>query len=187
MAVILNYNIKEGEIMSKTFVFDIETSGLDPKDSEIYCIYLLDSESDVHFLNYSLAKTTKVGQRISQEEYVIKSFFETLKNEDITKLVGFNNILFDAKFITKRAALYNIFIEDFIKIEQVDVRIILNPDPYARGTLHDYARRFKISYSDGMIGSKVREAYENGKHDLIAMHCMEDVKITKQLYNLVRT
>jgi uncharacterized protein YprB with RNaseH-like and TPR domain len=157
-------------------IFDIESTGLIENLFErIICIgiYNLDAEEK------------KVFQ--GEEETILQDFFNYVnscnKLNEPPILIGFNSDSFDLPFIIRRAVIYKKKVPYFINL---DLRKIINGFKYSynrmeKGRLKDWAKALGIPVETSP-GSETFRLYCEGKLDLIAQHCLEDVRITKKIY-----
>ncbi len=147
-------------------VFDIETKNIfeevgsnNPTDLDISVVAIYDSETD----NY---------QSFTQEQF--SKLWPILEKADM--LIGYNSDHFDIPLLDKY------YPGDLTKIKSLDlmreIRAVLGRriklDYIAAGTLG----RTKISH-----GLEAVRWWREGKIDEIAKYCIEDVRITKDLYD----
>ena len=93
------------------FVFDIETTGLDPKTSKIFLIGMKDNRGFIKLLS---------AQNEDEERRMIVEFFETIDQLKPSLVGGYNSAFFDFPFILKRAEILKLNIKKIAKT--------LNPD-----------------------------------------------------------
>ena len=93
------------------FVFDIETTGLDPKSSSIFLIGMKDNRGFLKLLS---------AQNPDEERKMIVEFFKTIDELKPSLIGGYNSAFFDFPFILKRAEILNLNIKKITKT--------LNPD-----------------------------------------------------------
>ena len=93
------------------FVFDIETTGLDPKTSKIFLIGMKDNRGFMKSLS---------AQNEDEERRMIIEFFETIDKLKPSLVGGYNSAFFDFPFILKRAEILKLNIKKIAKT--------LNPD-----------------------------------------------------------
>ena len=145
-------------------ILDIETTGLEPvkSDDRITCISMLKDNYPVTFYG-------------ENEKSILENFWFEVSEDSI--IYTFNGESFDIPFIIARSLKYGIMTK---KIEHVDLRLVINPNRYARGSLNDFARLLglELKSEDGL---EVVKAYKDGDWDLIQNHCKYDVEITKKL------
>lgn len=88
-------------------VFDIETTGLNPKENKIFLIGIKD--------NRGFKKTIPAFGEHGEEMCIIE-FFETIKLLKPTIIAGYNSASFDFPFILKRAELLNLDVKKLTSI-----------------------------------------------------------------------
>ena len=93
------------------FVFDIETTGLDPKTSKIFLIGMKDNRGFLKLLS---------AQNEEEERQMIIEFFNTIDELKPSLVGGYNSAFFDFPFILKRAEILKLNIKKIAKT--------LNPD-----------------------------------------------------------
>ena len=89
------------------FVFDIETTGLDPET----CVIILIGVNDNHGLNETIPAFGEDG-----EKKCIERFFEYIKDLKPTIVAGYNSAFFDWPFILKRAQKLGVDVEGLTQI-----------------------------------------------------------------------
>ena len=89
------------------FVFDIETTGLDPKDNKIILIGVKD--------NRGFKKTIPAFGEDGEKECIIQ-FFESIRELKPTIIGGYNSAFFDWPFILKRAEILGVDVGDLTSI-----------------------------------------------------------------------
>lgn len=92
------------------FVFDIETTGLDPKTSSIFLIGMKDNRGFIHLLS---------AQNEEEERQMIIDFFRVIDTLKPTLIGGYNSAFFDFPFILKRA--------EILKLDIKKIARTLNP------------------------------------------------------------
>lgn len=88
------------------FVFDIETTGLDPKSSSIFLIGMKDNRGFEKVLS---------AENEEEERQLICDFFDTINYLKPTLVGGYNSAFFDFPFIMKRAELLKLDIKKIAK------------------------------------------------------------------------
>lgn len=156
--------------MSKRFIFDIETTGLEPCKDRILCISLLDLEKPEELISL-------YGE---DEKKILTDFWE--KSKDAGTLIGFNSEKFDFQFIFTRSFLLGIKLNPHTFPMQLDLRNIIFPfNKYSKGKLDEIAKAISIDVKteNGMF----MPGYYLAKNwDKIKEHCEEDVIITHKIY-----
>jgi len=93
------------------FVFDIETTGLDPNKCSIFLIGMKDNRGFIKLLS---------AQNEDEERQMIIEFFETIDKLKPSLVGGYNSAFFDFPFILRRAEILKLNIKKIAKT--------LNPD-----------------------------------------------------------
>jgi DNA polymerase elongation subunit (family B) len=88
------------------FVFDIETTGLDPKTSKIFLIGMKDNRGFLKLLS---------AQNEDEERQMIVDFFKTIDDLKPSLIGGYNSAFFDFPFILKRAEILKLNIKKISK------------------------------------------------------------------------
>ena len=161
---------------TRTVCFDSETSGLEPFIHRILCITVLDVDTLV-FTSFCE----------DDEQQLLINFMAHVK--DVKSFIGYNSQSFDAPFILQRCMFYGIKIsKEFLNINnQIDLRkhclgFFLSYNKFQKGKLCQWAEKFGLPV-DTEDGSKMPSLYLKKCWSEIEAHCVEDVKITKALYD----
>ena len=93
------------------FVFDIETTGLDPKTSKMFLIGMRDNRGFLKLLS---------AQNEDEERQMIIEFFNTIDELKPSLIGGYNSAFFDFPFILKRAEILNLNIKKISKTLKAD-------------------------------------------------------------------
>jgi DEAD/DEAH box helicase domain-containing protein len=146
-------------------VFDVETKNTfddvqsnDPADLDISVVCLYDSVEDKYY---------------SFEQHEFKDMWKYFEQADL--LIGFNSEHFDIPLLNKYYA------GDLTKIKHVDI---------LKEIKNSYGRRMKLDQiAEGTLGQKKSghglEAitwWKRGEIDKIKKYCIDDVKLTKEIY-----
>jgi len=155
------------------YIWDIESTGLDPLDSRIVCVSIIDLQTD--------EVKTFIGQ---DEKKVLTEFWERVKGS--VELIGFNSDGFDMPFIIKRSLINHVKTNPDVK--STDIRKSVNGfwfsyNARSRGTLSDWAKILKIPV-ESEAGNAIPLLFVENKFDEIEKHCVEDVTITRKLLEL---
>ena len=120
------------------FIFDIETTGLNPEDSKIILIGIKDNRG----LNKTISAFGEDGERNCIEE-----FFKAIRELKPTIISGYNSAAFDLPFIMKRAEilginiaeLTQIFTADGIKTKEGILKLANEIEPYTQYVLWGFS------------------------------------------------
>jgi len=154
-------------------IFDLESTGLlDELFNRIICICTYDIET----------KETKtfIGE---DEGKILDDFFNYINLLKWPSLVGYNIDSFDIPFIIRRAVINKKRVPRFFNL---DLRKIVNGFKYSynkmeKGRLKDWAAVLGITVNSSP-GSEMFKLYSEKRFDEIEAHCLEDIEITKKLY-----
>lgn len=127
------------------------------------------------------------------EKEILKKFWEHIKSYD--QVITFNGRGFDMPYLIFRSAVCkvrptkNLMGYRYSADNHCD---LLDQFTFygavRKFNLHFYAKALGLSSSKegGMDGSKVDECFRNGQYLDIARYCLEDLKVTGELYNIWR-
>ncbi|HEX7150485.1 MAG TPA: ribonuclease H-like domain-containing protein [Thermoanaerobaculia bacterium] len=127
------------------------------------------------------------------EKQILEKFWQFLGKED--RFISFNGRQFDGPFLMIRSAIHGIV----PKRDLVGYRYKFHPNCDLRealnfnGTINTRQIRFNLdlacktfgiqsSKTEGMDGRSVETLYRAGRHQDIALYCLEDVRATCELY-----
>ena len=127
------------------------------------------------------------------ERQILEKFWEFLDRED--RFISFNGRQFDGPFLMIRSAIQGLppkrdLIGNRYRFHpNCDLREVLN----FNGTINPRQMRFNLdlacksfgiisSKTEGMDGRAVETLYRAGRHEDIAVYCLEDVRATCELY-----
>jgi predicted PolB exonuclease-like 3'-5' exonuclease len=140
--------------------------------------------------------TVKDGNRTmisGTERQILEKFWEFLDKDD--RFISFNGRQFDGPFLMIRSAILGLppkrdLVGNRYRFHpNCDLREVLN----FNGTINPRQMRFNLdlacktfgiasSKTDGMDGRAVETLYRAGRHEDIALYCLEDVRATCELY-----
>lgn len=136
---------------------------------------------------YKLKTKTFVGD---DEKKIVKQFYDFIKKNGYNgcMLAGFNSASFDDILMESRFIKYN-FDESKLfgsRYDNIDIRLLLNSDPKAKGTLDDYLKFFNIgSKFNGYNGASVQNLYNENNWDHIKKYVKEDARLEALLLERV--
>jgi uncharacterized protein YprB with RNaseH-like and TPR domain len=160
-------------------ILDIETTGLNPLYDRITCIGVM-REDDKEVTCFYGEDEKKLLQEFWK---YIENCFGLLSPQWIDppfKVVGFNIIKFDCRFIHIRSMVNNVKATLKLKKYYLDLQYELayfNP-PY--GTLADYLQT--IGETKNGNGTHAIELYRSGDWKHLVEYCKNDVLVTKKLF-----
>lgn len=174
---------------------------LSPFTGRIVAIGVVNAETGRSCAMYEVPGQTEVitqrdGNRTlisGTEKQILEKFWDYLDRAD--RFISFNGRQFDGPFLMIRSAVHGIqpkrdLIGNRYRFHpNCDLREVLN----FNGTVNARQMRFNLdlacktfgivsSKTDGMDGRAVETLYRSGRHEDIALYCLEDVRATSELY-----
>lgn len=147
-------------------VFDIETSnifddvgGNDPTKLDISIVSAYDSETDT-YESYSVPELTKLWSLIERADM----------------LIGYNSDHFDIPLLNKY------YPGDLTKIKSLDLLVEIRKSLGRRLRLDTIAEA-TLGINKSGHGLQAVQWWKEGKEDLVRKYCLDDVKITKEVYD----
>jgi 3'-5' exonuclease len=174
---------------------------LSPFTGKIVAIGVVNAETGRSCAMYEVPGQTEVitrkdGNRTmisGTERQILEKFWEYIDKED--RFISFNGRQFDGPFLMIRSAIQGLppkrdLIGNRYRFHpNCDLREVLN----FNGTINPRQMRFNLdlacksfgiisSKTEGMDGRAVETLYRAGRHEDIAVYCLEDVRATCELY-----
>jgi predicted PolB exonuclease-like 3'-5' exonuclease len=174
---------------------------LSPFTGRIVAIGIVNAETGRSCALYEVPGQTEVitrkdGNRTlisGTERQILEKFWEYLGRED--RFISFNGRQFDGPFLMIRSAIQGLapkrdLVGNRYRFHpNCDLREVLN----FNGTINPRQMRFNLdlacksfgivsSKTEGMDGRAVETLYRAGRHEDIAIYCLEDVRATCELY-----
>jgi predicted PolB exonuclease-like 3'-5' exonuclease len=174
---------------------------LSPFTGRIVAIGVVNAETGRSCAMYEVPGQTEVmtvkdGNRTmisGTERQILEKFWEFLDKDD--RFISFNGRQFDGPFLMIRSAIQGLppkrdLVGNRYRFHpNCDLREVLN----FNGTINPRQMRFNLdlacktfgivsSKTDGMDGRAVETLYRAGRHEDIAIYCLEDVRATCELY-----
>lgn len=150
-------------------VFDIETSNIfddigsnDPSKLDISIVGIYDS-------------TTKEYTSFAQNEF--KDMWPIFERADV--LIGYNSDHFDIPLLNKY------YPGDLTTIHSIDLLAEIKKSLGRRLKLDTVAEATLGTHKSGH-GLEATKWWKEGKHDLVRKYCLDDVRLTKELYDYAR-
>lgn len=161
-------------------IVDVETTGLDPTNSELTAIGIN--------INGKITLFCRDKNKIT-EKVILEQFWDKITEYINPVMIGFN-FLFDINFLRVRSQLHDVtqpvcsFSDAEVRLR--DMRLILNPDKYAKGTLTTYCKKYGIADGDTTTGKEMIGFWNNNELDKIAVHLRYDVEKELELWNKIK-
>ncbi len=174
-------NISKPETIEKWKDENLETEwkreALNSMKGQIICIGFI---SD----NFPEGMTFSVSKPVN-EPNILHRLVEMIKSED--EIVGHNILGFDAPFIYHRCMKYGSKppLQFHTKHHEMlhDTMLMFDPFRWKQFySLKDMAAFFDIPKNNDTTGGDVFDLYQKGEFDKIREHCLDDVRVTKQVY-----
>lgn len=175
---------------------------LSPFTGKIVAIGVVNAETGRSCAMYEVPGQTEVitrreGNRTlisGSEKQILEKFWDYLDRDD--RFISFNGRQFDGPFLMIRSAIQGVapkrdLVGNRYRFHpNCDLREVLN----FNGTINPRQMRFNLdlacktfgivsSKTEGMDGRSVEMMYRAGRHEDIAVYCLEDVRATCELYN----
>ncbi len=154
----------------KKIVFDIETSNLfsdvganDPSLLDISIVGVYNSEDD----SYKAYKEDELG-----------NLWPILENADI--LIGFNSEHFDIPLLNKY------YPGDLTAIKSLDILKEIK-NSFGRRMKLDQIAEGTLGINKSGVGIEATKWWKNGEYQKVIDYCLDDVKITKEIYEFAIT
>lgn len=157
------------------FIFDIETTGLNPTESRIICISVKNLETNnlLTFIDIN-------------EANILSNFWKFIRDKNAL-LVGYNSDSFDIPFLIHRSLVNRVEVSKF---ESLDLRKQVNAffysyDKYAKGTLEYWGKI--MGYENKIENGEMMGVYFiNLEYNKIQAHCEYDIFLCEKLYWLLK-
>ena len=150
-------------------VFDIETSNIfedvsssDPAKLDISIVGIYDSSTDT-YSSYAVEEFPKL--------------WPILEHADM--LIGFNSDHFDVPLLNKY------YPGDLTKIKSLDLLVEIK-NALGRRLRLDTVAEATLGVNKSGHGLEAVKWWKEGKHDQVRKYCLDDVKITKEVYDYAR-
>lgn len=163
----------------------IDRFALDPTTGQIICIGLRDTDTG--------ESTALVVDDTSTERDVLIRFWESVRSPP-DRWVSFNGKRFDVPYLKLRSAIVGVTPSCFIDESRGATRphfdvyeVLAGQDTRRRGNLDYFSAIFGIDSPKAIMdGSKVHDAYHQGRIKEIAEYCLSDCRATAELYERLR-
>lgn len=157
----------------------IDRFGLDPTTGRVVCVGTVDSES---------GEQRAFADR--DEQHLLEAFWSFLSDNGSSLFVTFNGKRFDIPYLNLRSAILGLRPRRVIPSQPESVRphfdvreVIAGEDRRRRGSLDYFCSVFGIdSPKTELDGSKVAQAFAEGRIDEITRYCLADCRATAALF-----
>lgn len=143
--------------------------GYSPNDNDVYCTPVTDNE----------------------QELLLELFGTIERNAPVEKIIG-HNITWDLRFLYQRCVFHTLKPPPLLHrvmhakpwdSEIGDTMLMWNPERDKKISLDKLCRILGVCSSKGELdGSKIGQAYKDGRLDEIAQYCKGDVEATRECY-----
>lgn len=157
------------------FIMDLETTGLNPFESEIIAIGIVDETGD-HFI-WDRARDEK-------EEVIIERFIDWAKRK-LPVLIGYNIRSFDLKFIQIRAWKHGLDPKIFDILEVIDLIQYLHAK-HTYASLDFWCEFLGIPIKCELNGKDMGAMWEKKDYESIKAHLEDDLFKTMRVWERVK-
>lgn len=153
------------------FVFDIETTGLDPIEHRVIAI------------GFKSGLSEEFVMTSEDEKHLLTEFWELIRAIKPQRFIGFNNWSFDMPFLIIRSFYHDVAINYPLYGKIVDLRLVLwFGQKYNKGKLQDFAKMVGLSKTNGLSGEEAPKLWSAGKVKELISYTAQDVKVTGEIY-----
>jgi hypothetical protein len=172
---------------------ELSKSALNGDFGRILCIGFMDEKYDGNINSGVIGWDEKAGEFNKTEREILIEFWQMMSDfrPNYDRIVGHNIFDFDLRFILKRSRLHQVK-------PTVDFSFARYRNQPIYDTMYEWecwnfgtkisldrlAQIFslKSSKSNGINGSLISEYFQNGNHREIRDYCLEDVKLTREIF-----
>lgn len=135
-------------------------------------------------------ETVRLCNSEAAEATVLREFWAVVGHDRQDRLVTFNGRRYDLPLLMLRSMLlgvkYPMLNLDRYRSPHVDLLDTLTWNGVLDvRSLTWFAKRFGLDTSDAFSGKEVAQLYEDGNWDAIEAHCASDVRLTRQIAELI--
>lgn len=169
--------------MSENLVFDIETTGLKPSNSQLVCIGTLKTRKDG-----TINETIYTKQKHTTSQ-IIQHFTDQLTElPESADIVGYNSDTFDWPYLISKSMHINDYgdtTDQLFQLKNKHSHDLFKTHGKVNGKYQSLENLLKLnglSHEVECNGSQMPQLYKNKKWELIHRYVREDVKKTWKLY-----
>jgi DNA polymerase III epsilon subunit-like protein len=157
-----------------TFVFDLETRGLEPTDDRILMIGIMELSSE------------QIMVLEGNEEGMLKQLHKFVNNvvnkHGSIKFIGHNIRDFDLQFLRERGKHYGLDFGDSIKYFDTYLHALHTKPSLDCYSLNSLCKRFGISINFEVNGVDIPKLWLENRIEEIRQHLLDDLIKTKELF-----
>ncbi len=173
--------------LEDTLLYDIETTGLNPKSSQLYLLgILLFHKENIELIQY-------FAESVLDEEEILEHFFQLCKTKKV--LISFNGEGFDNRFVESMAKSYG-KLPLHLNLKQLDLFKLIRKRKKFYGlencSLKSCERFLGIYREDRCSGGELISVYQNYSQDkdskkknLLLLHNREDIQNLPALFSFL--
>ena len=173
--------------LEDTLLYDIETTGLNPKSSQLYLLgILLFHEKNIELIQY-------FAESVLDEEEILEQFFQLCKTKRV--LISFNGEGFDNRFVESMAKSYG-KLPLHLYLKQLDLFKLIRKRKKFYGlescSLKSCERFLGIYREDRCSGGELISVYQDylqnknsEKRNLLLLHNREDIQNLPALFSFL--
>ena len=173
--------------LEDTLLYDIETTGLNPKSSQLYILgILLFHKENIELIQY-------FAESVLDEEEILEQFFQLCKTKKV--LISFNGESFDNRFVESIAKSYG-KLPLHLNLKQLDLFKLIRKRKKFYGlescSLKSCERFLGIYREDRCSGGELISVYQDylqnknsEKRNLLLLHNREDIQNLPDLFSFL--
>ena len=173
--------------LEDTLLYDIETTGLNPKSSQLYLLgILLFHKENIELIQY-------FAESVLDEEEILEQFFQLCQTKKV--LISFNGEGFDNRFVESMAKSYG-KLPLHLNLKQLDLFKLIRKRKKFYGlescSLKSCERFLGIHREDRCSGGELISVYQNYSQDkdskkknLLLLHNREDIQNRPALFSFL--
>jgi uncharacterized protein YprB with RNaseH-like and TPR domain len=159
------------------YYWDIETTSIEPflPDARVTLIGIMSELDDVTFF------------ADPDETKLLQSFWDWTREHTQNKLIGFNSLSFDYKYLVKRSIVCGVKPYLPFRFKNFDLRNAIDDNRYAKGSLQEICMLINGEHKyENLSGEDVIKLFHDGDYEKLKLYLKQDLILTKILYTRLK-